>query len=195
MRDVRIITKDQIKTYLNTTSTGMDDLIDTYLPVVDSDVKLITCHHWRMDIEADTTTSTGIIADVSFCKRRSSYEDLYVGAVVKGTSGTEIDDDTTVTNWTSYDEFIVLSSTPNSVAENIDVSISTFPAGKKPVVAKMVLHRILSDTTSAALKKEVVSRSLGPSSVTLTENSSNTVSGYPANLVESLREIIFASVL
>lgn len=190
MKNVPIMTVDQVRTYLQTTSTEYNLDMVNFLDIVDSDVKEITNSQWRIDLTADTLTSTGALDNVGFENEYDLYDNLSIGSVIISTTGTSLSTDVTITDWTSEDDEIVASSTPSSTGTTIKFSASSFPKGKKAIAAKMVLYHIVSSSTGEALNDIIQSKSLGPASVTYAEGNYVLADGYPSKLIEGLRSIM-----
>jgi hypothetical protein len=182
-----VVTKDEVKTYLQISSTDYDSLIDTYIPIVQEDLCEITNNDfllrdvWNVGTDfvfAHSSSSADTITDGSSDFTGNSRPDFKSNfdIVVHG-SGYN-DGKYQLDNVTA--SVLTLTTTEELVAEDDDEAVTIsqvkWPKPVKPVAAQMIWHRIKGITQGG-----VQSESLGDYSVTYDKT------GYPQNIIESLR--------
>jgi hypothetical protein len=182
-----VVTKDEVKTYLQISSTDYDSLIDTYIPIVQEDLCEITNNDfllrdiWNVGSDfvfAHSTSSADTITDGSSGFTPDSRPDFTANfdIVVHG-SGYN-DGKYQLDNVTA--SVLTLTTTEELVAEDDDEAVTIsqvhWPKAVKPVAAQMVWHRI--DQIKQGSEK---SESLGDYSASYDGR------GYPRHVYDSLR--------
>jgi len=182
-----LVTRDEVKAYLQLNSTDYDSLIDSYIPMVQEDICEITYN----DFILRDVWNTG--SDFVFAHSTSSADTITDGSS-DFTSDSRPDfksDFDIIVHGSAYNDgkfaidsvssnILTLTTTGELVAEDEDevilISQVKWPKQLKPVAAQMIWNRI-----DQAKRGPVQSESLGDYSVTYSD------SDYPRNVIQSLR--------
>lgn len=169
-----IMTRSQVKTYLQITDTSYDALIDAYLPVVSDDIALITNNSFIVSRTGTLTTASQTITDMTTSLLESgnvvSTSD-FAQAEITAVDDTSIDTDTAAS--------VDLADT--------DVYINVFPLAKKPLAARMVMYNIKKYTDT--LDNGPLSAETVGSYSWKAANTGKGAAGYPQWIIDGLKEI------
>lgn len=184
-----IITRDQVKLYLGITVTDHDALIDAYIPIIDSKVKLITNHNFN-DHYYGNLDSTKYLELLEY-----NGESLEAGQQLFGDN---IDADTTIVNiFIGRDVFDISGTSYKTPFVELSKAVVATNSGQDlyfgisiaylPTIAKGVWFLTGQQNTNAPAKS-VKSKSIPPLSVTYSDadNKIDGVSGMPTWFVKAL---------
>lgn len=191
-----IASRTEIKAILQITSTTNDDLIDRFIPIVESDIRE-HCNNNFVDDEVYLQSS-----EISFTHNSTSADTINLANATNGFSYAQFKDGQTVFVLGSYnnDGFFEVETVSSAaltlytstsrpyfdplVTEDKDVYVSIFkvlyPNALKLVMADMVNYK-LSKQDHGVLS-ETVSR------YSVTYNRQDTVDGYPKSLMAGLNK-------
>lgn len=193
-----IITRDEVKTYLNITDSSQDAVIDLMIPVVDSTVRDYTNFNYKTRfratvtngsnevllepaVYADTSTSIDTNDNYKYPGYKLSKDWLQIGKKLQGTGITEgtyitdIDDDAST---------VTLSA--NATADFDGLIYATSTIGESFIFAKMVQELINSNNTRVNAGGEQ-SITEGPTSVTYKAGATDKINGISKSLFEGLK--------
>lgn len=172
-----ILTREDVKTFLQIGDTSFDTVIDTYLKQVSLDVGFLTNQQWVKSITGDLTNGLATIENVD-------------------TTGLELD---MLVSSSDFDNFkiiaidttnsqITLDNTASVTAVSETLLINTFPYAKKLYVAQMVFFHTQKyvATNPTLFQGGLKSERVGSYSYTLADGSDGFINGYPSSMVMAL---------
>ena len=173
-----VMTRQQVKDVLQITVVDYDALIDQYLPIVSADIEKITNNTFVISRTGDFTDASATVSGV--VTKRLDFGDVVSYADFEQVEIVDIDDE---------HEQIVVDASATGDSTDADFLVNIFPRAKKPIAAQMVLYNIkkyTSDQTNFA--GPLASETVGSYSWTAADGGKGGA-GYPAAIVNTLKEI------
>jgi len=175
-----LITLTEFKTYLQIIDSSYDAGYAAYIEAVSSDVEDMANKFFDLTYAINTTNGSQFLS--------SSIEqyDIFEGMTV---SGTGIPSRAIIQNATLYSSEMNKFATADGTG--ITATFNAVPEQIKPVIANMVMYKIINNTASSGGSvKDLKSKGIGPVSISFGEGAAiDSTWGYPRNLVKSIRRI------
>ena len=163
-----MITLSMVKTFLGIVGDDHDDMITALIPVVEADVRRIMNHDYNRVVRAVVTDGSDYI-DVG-------RDSIAVGTIVESPA---LPDGTYVVS--GFGNLLKLS---NKATADTNMLVERIDMGQAFTMAKMVWYKLTKANTSKDFKG-IASKSMGPVSVTFSENLDKKT-GYPEDLIKDL---------
>ena len=179
----QLITRDQVKTYLQVSDTSLDTLIDTYLEAAEQAAQHYTNNSWDIETGGETTNASATIEGID----SSIMKYLSVGNLVKiEAQGIER---AVITVVDKINNSITIDTAATATDTEAELVINTFPTAYKPTLARMINHNIKS-TKSTASPGELRQESIGTYSYQLGDGGSELDGyGYPKGMITGMKAI------
>ena len=184
-----VMTREQVKTYLQIVDITYDNQIDTFLPLVSDFLvgrKGYLNQTFLLEGSADTTNLSVDLTNVAGI----DYDEIEVNNTVKinnvptGVTGAVISDFDEDTSTITLDQAATASATEQTLY------IRNFPEGYKDIVAAMVWYKIRKQTINKAATGEVKSEKIEDYSVTFSDEWGKIgQGGYPQSYLDGLNDI------
>ena len=183
-----IMTREDVKTYLQITDTTYDNQIDVFLPQV-SDFLVgrngYLNNTYLLEGSADTTNLSPDLTNVTldFDDLETEYT-VDIANVPTGVTGAKI------SSLDSDNSTITLDNNATASATSQDLKVRNFPLGYKDIVANMVWYKIGNQTITKAATGGVKSERIEDYSITFPDSwSEKGQGGYPKDLLMGLETI------
>lgn len=179
----QIITREQVKTYLQISDATKDAIIDAFLVPVEQNVQHITHNSWDLETTATTTNTSDTLTEVS----SSILDYVQVNNLVKIES--QDIERAVIIAIDKTAQTIQLDTVLTTTEENADIIINTFPEAYKFTVARMINHNINVNNSEVA-PGEVEGETIGSYSYRLGSGGTELDGyGYPKVLSNGLKKI------
>jgi hypothetical protein len=172
-----IMTRDDVKKYLQITGTDYDTQIDTYLPIVTRDIELITNNNFILPLSGDLTNLSTTIGNISTLRLDVGH--LLSSENFDNNAITDIDDDAAT---------VTVTTAVGTTEEGAEIDANIFPIAKRPIAASMVLYNLKKYTENFDFNGPLKSERVGNYSWTGGDDGA-TLAGYPKWIVDGLNEI------
>jgi len=177
---VALITLAEFKTYLQITDSAYDAGYAAYIEAVSADVEDMANQFFDLEYAVNTVQGSSLLS--------SSVEqyDIFEGITV---SGSGIPSKAIVQNATLYQS--ELNKFCTATATGITATFNAVPEQIKPVIANMVMFKIMNSTALAGGSvKDLKSKGIGPVSKSFGDGAAiDSTYGYPRNQVKSIKRI------
>ncbi len=175
-----LITLTEFKTYLQITDSTYDAGYAAFIEAVSDDVMNMANQYFNLEYAVNTSTSS------QYLPSTVPLYDIFEGVTVTGTG---IPDRAIVQDTSLYQ--ITLNKYCTAAGTGITATFNAVPEQIKPVIANMVMYKILNQTVSNGGNiKDIKSKGIGPVSVSFGEGAAiDNTYGYPRNLVKSIKRI------
>jgi hypothetical protein len=180
-----LITLAEFNKYLQITDSAYDAGYTAFIDAVSDDVENMANQYFNLTYAVNTTTSS------QYLSSSVVQYDIFEGMTVTGTG---IPDRAIVQNATLYQIEMNKYATANGIG--ITATYNAVPEQIKPVIANMVMYKIINSTVSnGGSVKDIKSKGIGPVSTSFGEGAAiDNTYGYPRNLVKSIKRIKRVSV-
>lgn len=174
-----LITLAEFKTYLQITDSSYDAGYSAYIEAVSADVEEMANQFFNLSYTVTTIDGS------QFLESSAELYDLFAGMTVTGTG---IPSRAIVQGTTLYQAELNRYCTADG---SITATFNATPEQIKPVVANMVMYKIVNNTAvNGGDVSDIKSHSIGPVSYTFGSGAAiDSNYGYPKNLVRSIRKI------
>ncbi len=175
-----LITLVEFKTYMQITDTTYDALYSTYIEAVSADVEEMANQYFDLTYAVNTALNS------QYLSGSIPQYDVFEGMTVTGAG---IPERAVVQSATLYQ--IVINKFATAGATGITATYNAVPEQIKPVIANMVMYKIINNIyTAGGDIKDLKSEGIGSVSLSYGDGAAiDSTWGYPRNLVKSIRKI------